>query len=280
MTEKFTIVIIAFLFAACQTVQPIQTNIAHSQSVLSDEDYIAVIQPYDTTMISRNFYVGSIRTPAKGKSVLKGFSDIMKIYDSIAQKNGANIIRLLNVHYALNINESDKVAALLYRVPDIRAYEKRIFWKPNRKLVWDDFKGAIPDSLKDDDNYSSYANIGIQHRSNASFLIGTDRFFVLSSFDCNKSWYRPYAYFQTNYLDFQQGLFDLTELYARKMRQKLADKNIDSKDKITFMTNVDKELGDQYKEAESKYVMETRGGADKEAMKEWHNRIWKELAQL
>lgn len=279
MTAKLRIGIIAVLFTACQSVKPIQTTIVHSQPVLLDSDYIAVIQPYDTVKIPHNYYVGNVRTPTKGKSEVSSFSDILKRYESIAQKNGANLIRLLSVRYATNINESDRVAALLYRVPDIREYEKKIFWSPNRKLIWEDFKGGIPDTLLDDNNYSSYANIGIQHRSNASFLVGTDQFFVLSSFDCTKSWYRPYAYFKNNYLDFQQGLFDLTEMYARRMRQKLASKNISSKSKESFTASVDKELSQQYKDAESKYVMETGGGADTDALKEWHDKIWKELAQ-
>ena len=279
MTGRYPLVFMAFLFAACQSAKPIQTSIANPQSVLPDGDYIAVIQPYDTTRIPKDYYVGSISTPAKGRTAVEGFSDIMKTYTSIAQQNGANIIRLLNVRYAGSSRESDKVAALLYRVPDIREYEKKIFWSSDRKLVWEDFKGGIPDTMREDNNYSSFASIGIQHRSNASFLVGTDRFFVLSSFDCNKSWFRPYAYFQTNYLDFQQGLFDLTELYAKKMRQKLASKTIRKKEKAAFTARVDREFGQQYKEAEAQYVMETRGGSNTEALKTWHTKIWNQLSE-
>ncbi|WP_447642155.1 MULTISPECIES: hypothetical protein [Chitinophagaceae] len=277
MTWKYILICTALLFTACQSIKPLQTTILNPHSSLADSDYVAIIQPYDTASIPKDYYVGSVRTPIKGKSAITGFSDILKAYHTIAQQNGANIIRLLNIHYATSLQESDKVAALLYRVPDIRTYEKRIFWTASRKLVWDDFKSSVPDSLREDNNYSSYASIGIQHRSNASFLVGTDRFFVLSSFDCTKSWFRPYAYFQSNYLDFQQGLFDLTELYARKMRQQFKTQNV--KDKNAFTSNVDKDLSQQYKEAENQYVMETRGGSDRNALKNWHDKIWKELGE-
>jgi|GEM_PF-5828469 len=277
MTGKYILGSIALLFTACQSARPLQTSISNPKPVLSDDDYIAIIQPYDTTKIPINYIVGSVHTPVKGKSQIAGFSDILKTYTNIAQKNGANIIRLMNVHYGTSLHEPDRVFAVLYRVPDIRTYEKKIFWTPNRKLVWDDFKGGIPDSLQDNNSYSSFASIGIQHRSNAAYLVGTNRFFVLSSFDCTKSWYRPYAYFQTNYLEFQQGLFDLTELYSRKMREKFTSKNIKEKDKNAFTVNVDQDLSQQYKDAESKFVMETKGGSDKNALKAWHDKIWEEL---
>lgn len=277
MAGKYYILYLAFLLTACQSVKPLQTSITNPKTPLQDDEYIAVIQPYDTTRIPKDYIVGHVSTPAKGKSTINGFDEIMKAYESIAQKNGANLIRLLHVRYANSVQEPDRVAALLYRVPDIRLYEKRIFWTPNRKLTWEDFKGSIPDSLLEDKNYSSFANIGIQHRTNAAFLVGSDRFFVLSSFDCNKSWYRPYAYFQTHYLDFQQGLFDLTELYARKMRYQFASKNV--KDKAAFTARVDLDLSQQYRDAERQFVTETRGGMDADALSLWHDKIWKELTQ-
>ncbi|MFT4204467.1 MAG: hypothetical protein QM610_11225 [Chitinophagaceae bacterium] len=279
MTKKYGILfILLLLLTACNSIQPLQTVISSPQPKLSDQEYIAVILPHDTAKIPENYIVGHVTTPQKGKSAIDGFDNIMHAYDSIAQRYGANLIRILHIRYATNLKESDKVAALLYRVPDIRQYEKKIFWNGRRKLVWDDFKGSIPDTLQGD-TYSSYAHIGIQHRSNAAFLVGTDRFFVTSSFDCDKSWFRPYAYYQTSYLDFQQGLFDLTELYARKMRQKLTAKNIKEKDKAAFTENIDKELGQQYRDAENQYVMDTKAGTNKEAIQQWHDKIWKELRQ-
>lgn len=274
---QYIFFLMAISFTACQSTQPLQTIISNPQPPLSENDHLAVIQPYDTSKIPNEYIVGRLSTPMKGRSDYKSITQIMKTYDSIAKKNGANIIRFVSLHYSNSLKESDKAIALLYRVPDIRTYEKRILWKPNRKLTWDDFKGAIPDSIIQDNNYSSFASIGIQHRSNASFLVGSGNFFVLSTFECNKSWFRPYAYYQTNYLDFQQGLFDLTELYARKMRQQFDTKNV--KDKNSFTQKVDKDLSQQYKQAESKFVLETKGGSDAEALKEWHDKIWKELAK-
>ncbi|PZP45289.1 MAG: hypothetical protein DI598_13495 [Pseudopedobacter saltans] len=258
--------------------QSLQTIIPNPQPSLSDNDNIAILQPYDTSDIPNSYIVGRISTPAKGISTINSITKIMHTYDSIAQKNGANIIRFLNVNYGRTSKEPDRATAVLYRVPDIRKYEKRIVWTSKRKLTWEDFKGKIPDTLLRNYNYSSYASIGIQHRSNAAFLVGSGNFFVLSTFDCSRSWYRPYAYFQTNFLEFQQGLFDLTELYARKMRQELASKNV--KDKNTFTQNVDKTLSKQYKEAQTQFVQATKGGSDAEALKEWHEKIWAELAKM
>lgn len=272
---KNVFLFLIIILSACQTPQTLISTISNPKQPLSEDDNIATLYPYDAANISPDFIVGKISTPFKGKPIDGDIVTILKSFDSIAQRNGANLIRIEHIHYSNALADPDRAIAVLYRVPDIRTYEKRIHWKANRKLTWEDFKGKIPDTLVKNTNYSSFANIGIQHRSNASFLVGSNRFFVISTFDCTKSWYRPYVYYNSHYLDFQQGLFDLTEMFARKMQQQLSTKKV--KDKLAFMQKIDKDLTQQYRDAETQYVLETRGGSDTSALQKWHQKIWKEL---
>jgi len=109
------------------------------------------------------------------------------------------------------------IASFLWMISPIE--EEKITWQENLKLNWTDFKG-IPNGA---DSYVASTNSGISF----SFSLkeshkGTEvDYTVQCNFYPGLSWYRPERV--SNYiLAHEQTHFDISELFARKLRMKLS----------------------------------------------------------
>ncbi len=96
--------------------------------------------------------------------------------------------------------------------------EEKIAWQENRKLRWEDFRG-IPNRA---DSYVASTNSGISF----SFSLKESEkgvevdYTVQSNFYPDLSWYRPDRVNEYILLH-EQTHFDISELFARKLRMKL-----------------------------------------------------------
>lgn len=97
--------------------------------------------------------------------------------------------------------------------------EEKITWQEGRKLSWSDFKGT-PSGPSD---YVASTNSGVSFSFSYSEQNGKGivEFTVLSNFYPNLSWYRP-TRVSEYILEHEQMHFDISELYARKLRKALS----------------------------------------------------------
>ena len=114
--------------------------------------------------------------------------------------------------------------------------KEKIQWDASRQLTWDDFKGKPGGS----GSYVASTNSGISF----SYSIGTrngEAFFnytVKSNFYPNQSWYLPEA--ASEYiLKHEQTHFDISELHARKLRERLSkvEASKEVKNKLDYIYN-------------------------------------------
>ena len=147
--------------------------------------------------------------------------------------------------------------------------EEVILWDAERKLQWSDFKGSY---FKTEWAAATTAS-GISY-SFTSFekegRLYLD-FVVQSEFYPNKSWYRP-ELCNTNILSHEQLHFDISELYARKMRERLAE--------ARFTMNAKAEVRAIYKgilkelsNFQNKYDRETNFSQDLHQQQLWNKEI-------
>lgn len=83
------------------------------------------------------------------------------------------------------------------------------------------------------------------------------------------------------YLNFQQTMFDLEELYIRQLRKAVSD----NRKKLLFTTKVVDDLKEQIidkdlRERQALYIKETNSAEYKEKQQEWEATIREELAAL
>jgi len=149
-----------------------------------------------------------------------------------------------------------------------------IQWGHLQKLTWKDFKGKP--NKRSPYKAMTFASIG----SNLiSFSKNELKVEILCHFIKNKSWTKMET---DELLRHEQVHFDIAELAARKMRQKISDlnlknlnhKNIESKLNAIFNASVK----DQVK-MNQKYDSETNHSINSKSQEEWENRVKEMLVE-
>lgn len=150
-----------------------------------------------------------------------------------------------------------------------------ILWESGRRLSWDDFRGEVPSNTR----AAAVTASGITYRfstSGAKDAIHVD-FKVDTFFYPTKSWYQP-ALCDSVILSHEQLHFDISELYARKLKKRLDAEtytynNVKSKVKLIYQHN-NEELND----FQNLYDNETNFSRNRETQEEWRLLIEKALA--
>lgn len=146
-----------------------------------------------------------------------------------------------------------------------------IAWKASRRLTWDDFRA------KADDNDPLHALTATNIDMKAKCENGELKVKVESVFETKASWSKNK---KSDRLLFHEQLhFDITEIYARRLRKELATLTgaCDDPAKINQVTD---RVFEEWKKQEDVYDKETDHGLDQEKMKIWAAKISSELKSL
>ncbi|MGB0838604.1 MAG: hypothetical protein ACPGXL_00615 [Chitinophagales bacterium] len=150
--------------------------------------------------------------------------------------------------------------------------DNRQLWAANDRLVWEDFQGT-PDQR--------YPHVAALTASSITYKYscedGVISYEVEAIFRKDESWVRdenrtPY------YLQHEQLHFDVTELYARKIRQSLGEKFFSCEQTAEFETLIEEHL-EAWRIMEKKYDLETRYSNDKQMQKNWYVTVQTDLME-
>ncbi|MFS4467646.1 DUF922 domain-containing protein [Maribacter sp. 2210JD10-5] len=153
--------------------------------------------------------------------------------------------------------------------------QEEMAWNEDRRLRWEDFKGNVP--LGSSAAATTASGISYQfstYYENDELKLDYE---VNSFFYPTKSWYKPQISNEI-ILAHEQLHFDITEVFTRKMRKELAQKQ--------FTKNVKKEVRTIYKrilkelnDYQNDYDKETDFSRNIEKQDAWVKKIKKILAQ-
>lgn len=146
--------------------------------------------------------------------------------------------------------------------------EMVIPWSPEVRLTWDDFKGK-PTS---DDAAATTAS-GISYRFSSSTW-GDEveiEFVVTTHFYPDKSWYRP-ELCDADILRHEQLHFDIAEVFARKMRERLAAAKF-TKDVKAEVSKIYDEINLALYAFQNRYDNETNFSRHREKQLDWNRKI-------
>jgi len=156
-------------------------------------------------------------------------------------------------------------------VASAAAQSTDIPWTAERKLTWDDFKGRVDRGS----NKAAMTDSGISMAVSCDGNVPQTT--VSCSFNPRRSWLKGDG--TPELLQHEQLHFDITELFARKLRKELAG--------ITDCGVLAKKAGalhsqmfDASSRYQDRYDRETVHGTKPEAQVEWQQRVEKELAEL
>ncbi len=156
-----------------------------------------------------------------------------------------------------------------------------IVWSKSRKLTWNDFQGKISNDKthevinvykeSEEDAARSRVAIALYYQCDGSKANHT----VRAEFEKNNSWYYP-KHNTDAVLSHEQLHFDITELYARKLRAKLASlKNPCDKSSVGTVYQANENA---FVEFMKQYDIETSHGVNKQKQSEWEAKIYNLLS--
>jgi len=150
-------------------------------------------------------------------------------------------------------------------------------WNENYKLTWEDFK-AQPRSQVDAVALTVSGisfSYSLSQNNDGDYNYQT---FVEAHFYPEKSWYKPEVS-NSHILVHEQLHFDLTELYARKLRKRIAETSFT--EQIRYELNqLNDDINEALEIAQNKYDFETNHSINIEAQKQWEDYITNELKKL
>ena len=146
-----------------------------------------------------------------------------------------------------------------------------IEWSPVKRLTWDDYL-AIPSSSTDAAAITSTA-LGVEYHLKHNALTYT----ITCRFSKTNSWGRH----KTDYiLQHEQGHFDITELFARKLAKELKAYKFNSGKVQEDVSRIYKKVMDEKEEYQNKYDKDTDFSRNKDKQVEWLEKIKDELDEL
>ncbi len=156
-----------------------------------------------------------------------------------------------------------------------RVSTDRIAWSAARKLRWQDFAGTPPRGA--DGDCHSFVGLNVDWSCDDNHFV----FHVSTTFDPIQSWVRPGAR-QPDLLRHEQTHFDLTEVAARKLRQRVAALG-DPCASYAEIADVDNAVGDErgaWEREQQLYDRETANGTNLPNQQGWTTRTAQRLEQL
>lgn len=150
-------------------------------------------------------------------------------------------------------------------------------WSKERKLTWDDFRGAIPHNAEEQTAAATYCGIGFETNSISSTNTNL-KIRVYNTFYINNSWARPEE-MNEDVLAHEQGHFDLCELYTRKLRERMSNLKVNANTMKPTLRKIYEELQAEYRARQEAYEDETSHGVNLPQQKRWQRLVDAELAE-
>lgn len=147
-------------------------------------------------------------------------------------------------------------------------------WAANRPLTWADFQGQPKYGEVEAALTSADLLSGAQCRDYTFSAT------VTPTFDPATSWVRNAKTAPPALLRHEQLHFDLTEVFARRLRQKLSTVKFDCEKLQPAFNRLTQAVYDQWSDEENRYDIDTNHGLNAPKQAAWDQKIQQQLAEL
>lgn len=148
-----------------------------------------------------------------------------------------------------------------------------IYWEAKDKLNWEDFQGRPDHQHK---YISALTSSGILHYRGCEN--GEIIYKVRAYFEKKESWFKEEAH-NDYILAHEQLHFDITELYARKLRKLLSERKFECGQEVAFEDFITHFVS-AWESKQMAYDAITYHSVDKKKQKDWKHKIAMELSLL
>ena len=151
--------------------------------------------------------------------------------------------------------------------------EQKIPWQENRPLVWEDFKAPVNQGSP----YKALTNSGITY--GFDYENNELKYTVNCFYDPFSSWVKEDGK-TDDLLVHEQGHFNITELYARKIRKKFSETKFTSDNVVNLSESIFKDLMKASIIMQRLYDTETDHNKNVSEQQKWNKKISAELEKL
>lgn len=156
--------------------------------------------------------IGEIKIGDPVLTINCNYKTVQQIAVTEAKKIGANGLKITEHKLPNALGSScHRIKALALRIEDITPYETEITWHKDRPLKIADFKGAI-----DKRPFLAVTSSGIVYEYSGRPIDGYVTVTTYARFNCLDSYFKDKVH-PTETLEHEQGHFDITEIFARKL---------------------------------------------------------------
>ncbi|MEM1136268.1 MAG: DUF922 domain-containing protein [Bacteroidota bacterium] len=159
----------------------------------------------------------------------------------------------------------------------LRAQSETIVWQKGQKLNWSDFKGTPEGKIYE----AARSEFKVEFKYSGSSDNGelVFQFDVSALFIPKASWYVADKV-SNELLMHEQLHFDITELYARKMRQRFQTAPISKENYKADIKAIYGKVMDELKAYRKQYNNDTLFGANLNKQLQWNSKVHKEMGDL
>jgi hypothetical protein len=258
----------AILWWACRTSVPVTSTIAHPP--VPEHEAFAILPVEDTLDVRGLVFIGYIDIADR----LTAHCDYYHALDSataVARSRGANILKVDEHRPPASFgNSCHRIKGRLYR-GDAHLHQKRSFWRPDRRLSFEDMRG-----VGSPDDAGMRTSSGLFYKTRV-VVPNTAIIRIHAWFDPEQSFVEP-SMRDEALLRQEQMLFDLAEVHARSLRKTATE--------TSFAIEVfDAQFAHQYEQAVHALRMErerfaTEMRQDPKALDRWSAAVHEQLAML
>ncbi|HCM75153.1 MAG TPA: hypothetical protein DIS90_02135 [Cytophagales bacterium] len=169
---------------------------------------------------------------------------------------------------------SIKVGLILILLLAKATADEPIIWNKEKRLSWNDFQATAPKL----DSHIALSRVEIQYESQVD-KAGRMTMDIKGVFIKEQSWVKQDRK-SDNILKHEQYHFNLTELWARKLRREVASKKWNTKTFEKEFTSLFKKHMAQTLKEQLRYDNETNHSQVSDKQKEWERNIDQELVEL
>lgn len=216
--------------------------------------------------------LGDIRIKDTGLSLVCDYETVVALGTKQAQQLGANVLRIYEHQLPGTWSTCHRIQAKALRVADITPYEKEILWQPTRRLRRADFKASVVDRP-----FEAATNTTVRYQYVGQLFKGSVQLSIETVFDCQNSYFKG-TRDPTLTLVHEQGHFDISEIYARRLTKAFQEQVANTKELEAKQAAIYHQVMTEAQTMQDKYDSELY--ADRSKQPAWLATIAQQLAEL
>lgn len=240
---------------------------AHKPPVQEFEPFACLEK--DTIEFHPRDFIGDVEFKDKSFAVICDYETIKSLACDEAKKMGGNILVITEHKLPDQWSTCHRIKGKVYRILDPEKFETEILWHAKRRLNPGDFRGTVVNRP-----FLAATSSSFRYFTSVQPFSKQMDVTVQTFFECRMSYFKPAAT-DTATLHHEQLHFDITEIYARKLVEKMQHEPVTTQTVNMTFQRLIKEIAIEWRLKQDEYDSEVY--KDRNKMSKWQQWVQEQL---